>query len=227
MQAVILAGGKGTRMGDLSKDVPKPMLMLGGKNLLQHKIDRLPSEIDEVVIVVNHKKEAVMDFFGKEYAGKKITYVDQGESRGTAHALWKAEPVLKDEFISMMGDDVYPEASIKDVLLYPWAMTVASAPGFPGALDIHADVEGYFVGTTPFKEGESRRIMQDVCLYKMKRDIFEAPLVQLKDKSEWGLPHTFFQFIRDTGLRVKVVETDKWIKVNSPEDLAEASKALS
>ncbi|HRH26483.1 MAG TPA: sugar phosphate nucleotidyltransferase [Candidatus Paceibacterota bacterium] len=113
MQAVILAGGKGTRMGDLSKEIPKPMLSLSGKNLLQHKIDRLPKEIDEVVLIVHHKKEVIRDFFSSEYNGRKITYVDQGEPHGTAHALWKAEPVLGEEFISLMGDDVYSEESIK------------------------------------------------------------------------------------------------------------------
>jgi NDP-sugar pyrophosphorylase family protein len=213
-------------MGDLSKEVPKPMLSLSGKNLLQHKIDRLPKEITEVVLIVHHKKEVIMDYFGEEYNGRKVTYVDQGEPYGTGHALWKAEPVLGEEFISMMGDDVYSEESIKEVLSYPWAMTVSRANSFPGTLDIKTDEEGFVKDVVFDHDGTMGEILLDVCLYKFKRDIFKTPLVQLQNKKEWGLPHTFFKFITDTGAKVKVLKTDKWIKVNSPEDLSEAEKLL-
>lgn len=222
MQAVILAGGKGTRMGALSNDTPKPMLTVGGKNLLQHKIDRMPESITEVVIIVHHKKEVIIDFFGDSYNGKTITYIDQGEPKGTGHALWKAQHVLHDEFITMMGDDIYSSESIKAVMSYPWAMTVAHAPSFPGTLDVETDSEGYLAGVK-FSDAEvGNNILLDVCLYKFNTSLFSAQLIQLKNKVEWGLPHTFFSFVQATGTKVKVIETDSWIKINDPTDLDRA-----
>ena len=50
--AVILAAGKGTRMGELSITTPKPMLKVLNKTLIEHKLDMMPDQIDEVIIVV-------------------------------------------------------------------------------------------------------------------------------------------------------------------------------
>ena len=61
MKAVILAAGKGTRMGDLSLETPKPMLKVLGKTLLEHKLDSLPDVIDEVVITVGYLKDRIVD----------------------------------------------------------------------------------------------------------------------------------------------------------------------
>ena len=63
MQAVILAAGLGTRMGKLTKNTPKPMLKLDGKNLLEWKIERLPKEVDEVILVVGYKSEVIKKYF--------------------------------------------------------------------------------------------------------------------------------------------------------------------
>ena len=54
MKAIILAAGRGTRMGNLTEEIPKPMLLYKGKNLIEYKIDILPEEINEVLIVVGY-----------------------------------------------------------------------------------------------------------------------------------------------------------------------------
>lgn len=227
MQAVILAAGKGTRMGSLSQEMPKPMLMVGDKNLLQHKIDSLPDSIDEVILVVHHLKEHIQSFFGDSYGGKKITYVEQGAPQGTAHALWQARPHITGDFISMMGDDIYSPDAIQEALAHPWAMTVSPSLSFPTTLDIQTTPEGYFHDAVIDDIGHGGPVSIDVCLYKLKPELFDAPLVKISNKDEWGLPHTIFEFIKSTGTPVKVLRDERWIKVNTPEDLERAVEQLS
>ena len=226
MQAVILAGGKGVRMGKLTADMPKPMLKVNGKNLLQHKIDLLPREIDEVILVVNYKSEVIKKFFGESYGGRKITYVEQGEPHGTAHALFKSAPLITGDFVSMFGDDIYPESAIIEVIKYPWALTAYRAKSIPTAFRIEVGENGYMKDAIADDKGIMGEMLLDVGLYKMKPEIFTAKKVLVSTSQEEGLPHTFYAFVKDKQIEVKVVIAESWYKINTPEDLAMTEAAM-
>ena len=63
MQAIILAAGKGTRMRPLTYDMPKAMLPVKGKPVLEYTISFLPEEIDEIIIVINHLGDQIKNYF--------------------------------------------------------------------------------------------------------------------------------------------------------------------
>ena len=96
MKLVILAAGKGSRMGTLGEATPKPILKYKGKNLIQHKLEQLPENIDEIIIVIGHLGEQIVETIGSEYNGIPVTYVWQKELLGTGHSLWTAKEYLKD-----------------------------------------------------------------------------------------------------------------------------------
>jgi UDP-N-acetylglucosamine diphosphorylase / glucose-1-phosphate thymidylyltransferase / UDP-N-acetylgalactosamine diphosphorylase / glucosamine-1-phosphate N-acetyltransferase / galactosamine-1-phosphate N-acetyltransferase len=72
MQAVILAAGRGTRMNELTTAVPKPMLDVGGKPLLEYKINALPPEVEEVILIIGYRGNVVRAHFGGSYNDKHI-----------------------------------------------------------------------------------------------------------------------------------------------------------
>ena len=113
MQAVLLAAGQGEKLRPITYDVPKPMIRIAGKNLIEHNIDQLPNEIDELIIVVGHLAPQIINHFGNEYKGKKITYVKQKKLLGTGHALSICKQHLKDRFLVMMSDDIYDRKDIE------------------------------------------------------------------------------------------------------------------
>ena len=227
MQAVILAAGKGTRMAHLTKDTPKPLIVVAGRNLIEHKIDRLPKEIDEVVLVVNYLKDKIIKYFGDNYKGRKITYVDQGEALGSAHALWQAKDVLKEDFICMMGDDLYSADLIRAVMDNDWAIHVIRTKSFATTADIKVDTAGNFKDAV-FDDIGSRQedILLATAFFKLKKEIFNAPMVSVLRSKELGLPHTVFKYVKDKKLKMKVVESDSWLKINTPDDIASAEKAI-
>ena len=77
MQAVIMAAGEGRRMRPLTLELPKPLIKVAGKPILEHILDALPPEIDEVILVVGYKADMVKQHFGDSYHGRHIRYVYQ------------------------------------------------------------------------------------------------------------------------------------------------------
>ena len=112
MQAVILAAGRGTRMNELTTAVPKPMLDVAGKPLLEYKLDALPDFVEEVVLIIGYKGDVIQAHFGDLYNGKRILYVEQETMNGTAGALWCAKDLFHERFLVMMGDDIYMKEDV-------------------------------------------------------------------------------------------------------------------
>lgn len=112
MQCVILAAGKGTRMRPLTDTIPKPLIPVAGKPILDHIIDALPAVIDEIVLIIGYRGEQIIAHCGDLYKGKKIVYRTQENfAGGTGEALLKARDVLHGKFLFMYGDDIHgPEA---------------------------------------------------------------------------------------------------------------------
>lgn len=106
MQLVIIAGGKGTRLG--LKDIPKPMVKIGDKPLLEHQIDLAKKYgVDEVFILSGHLAHVIEDYFGDgSKFGVKIHHVVEPYPLGTAGSLKLLDGKLKDRFLVFYGDVV-------------------------------------------------------------------------------------------------------------------------
>src|SRR5437773_1914053 len=102
MQAVILCSGHGTRMGELTKDTPKPLLKIKGKTLLEYKLERLPEVVDEIILNIGYLGGKIKAEIGPNFNGKKVTYVEDKFIQGTAKALWQAKDILRGRFLVIM-----------------------------------------------------------------------------------------------------------------------------
>ncbi len=103
---VIMAGGLGTRLGDLTKNTPKPMLEVGGKPILERIIAKFIEQgFSKFFISVNHKKEVIKDYFKNgEDLDIEIKYLEENKRLGTAGALSLIEDELSDPIIIINGD---------------------------------------------------------------------------------------------------------------------------
>jgi mannose-1-phosphate guanylyltransferase len=104
MQALILAGGEGTRLRPLTYTVPKPVLPLAGRPHVAYVIDWLRGHgVDDVVISCGHLADAVRSVM-REVEGMRVRYAEEPEARGTAGAIRFAEDLLADRFLVLNGD---------------------------------------------------------------------------------------------------------------------------
>jgi mannose-1-phosphate guanylyltransferase len=110
MKAVILAGGLGTRLQPYTFFIPKPMLPLGNKPLLEHIIEWLTrgNTINEIVVCVSYLHRTIEDYFEDgSRLGIKIKYARSDRPLATAGQLKTAEPLIDDTFVCVYGDAVY------------------------------------------------------------------------------------------------------------------------
>lgn len=221
MQAVILAAGKGTRMKALTEETPKPLLPYQGKSLLEWKIERLPDCIDEVIIVIGYLGEKIQEKLGDSQSGKKITYVWDKDLGGTAGSLWKAKDVLRDNFLVMMGDDIYSPESLTRATNLPWSITARKIPRHQDTDRIELDSRGNPIGFLLAPEYRNKYPDDGfgvTGLWSLTSEIFNFPLVQIPTKpNEYGLTHTIFAALPHIPL--KLLETDTWDQITAPEDL--------
>ena len=109
MNAVILAAGKGSRLGSLTEAIPKPLIEFNGKTLLQHNIELCQRHgILRLFINTHHLAEKITTSFGDGSAfGVHITYSYEPELLGTSGALWNFRQYLQDgPFYVLYGDNV-------------------------------------------------------------------------------------------------------------------------
>lgn len=111
MQAVIMAGGKGTRLRSITKDeIPKPMAPVAGKPILQWQIEQLRNQgVNDIVLVIGHLGHKIREFFNNgENFGVNIRYIEECVPLGTAGALSLVSPLLTgDCFFLIFGDVLF------------------------------------------------------------------------------------------------------------------------
>jgi len=90
MYGVVLAAGRGTRMRPLTDRRPKPLLPVGDRSLLERVFDTVAGVVDEFVVVVGYRGDAIRDAIGESYRSYPVHYVEQAEALGTAHAVARA-----------------------------------------------------------------------------------------------------------------------------------------
>ena len=106
MKAVILAGGKGTRLAEYTREIPKPMLQIGGKSILEHQIDLLIKyQVQEIIILVNYLKDVIINHFGDGSTYNiNIRYFEEAKPLGTVGGLKEVEHWLNEDFFVLYGD---------------------------------------------------------------------------------------------------------------------------
>jgi NDP-sugar pyrophosphorylase family protein len=131
LQAVILAGGLGTRLRPFTDQVPKAMVPVCGRPFLEHQILLLKSQaIVEILLLVGHRAQQIQDYFGDGSGhGVRISYSREGAPLGTGGAIRLAGRKLHRNFLLLNGDTFLPinyQGVVERFLdLQPWGLVVA------------------------------------------------------------------------------------------------------
>lgn len=104
-----MAGGKGTRIASVASDIPKPMILISGKPVLQHEIECLRDQgFTDIILTVSYMADIIIDYFGDgSKFGVNIDYYVEKEPLGNAGALFKIKDKLTDDFLLLNADSLF------------------------------------------------------------------------------------------------------------------------
>ena len=231
IRGVILAAGRGERMGALGERYPKASLPVCNKPIILHHIELMRSiGIKEVIVLIGHRGFEIAKLLGDgSQLGVTVQYVEQTRSLGIAHAVGRLEPYLDRPFLLFLGDIFFSARNLSDMAARfaeqkGGAVLATKDEGDPAAIRrnfaIHLSADG-FVSRVIEKPRYTSNRLKGAGLYLFDLTIFDAirrtPRTAMRD--EYELTESI-QVMIDDGLPVRIAEViEDDVNVTSPSDL--------
>jgi len=232
MKAILLAGGKGTRLRPLTIHTPKPIVPIFGRPFVNYQIDqvrRLP-EIDEVILSLNYQPRRIEEVFGHgEGLGVKVSYVVEPVPLGTAGAVKYAGQAL-DSTVVVFNGDVMTNVDLTEVLALhrqrqakaTIVLTPVDNPSAYGLVETDAD-------------GNVRRFLEkpkpeeitcdtiNAGIYILEPDTFD----RIPKDTAWSIERSFFPSLVERGETfVGYVYHGYWIDIGTPEKYTQVHRDI-
>lgn len=108
MDAIVPAAGKGTRLRPVTDEKPKGLVEVAGEPILTHCFEDLAAlDVSKIVVVVGYRGDQIVEYYGDSFEGITLEYVTQENQKGIGHALDLAADSVGDEFVMVLGDNVF------------------------------------------------------------------------------------------------------------------------
>jgi NDP-sugar pyrophosphorylase family protein len=229
-KAVLLAAGKGTRMRELTTDLPKPMLLVRGKPILQHIVEGLrDAGISRFLLVVGYREEVVRECFGDGGSlGVAIEYVTQTVQDGTGRVVELARDFVGDDpFVLSYGDILIDPSNYRRLVDLGDAKALVSVKFNPGevakggAVFVNERFELVDLREKP-QPGEPVSPWYNAGVYAFDPEIFHyTARLEKSPRGEYELTDAI-RALAQSGAKVQAFElTGSWADVRDPEVLAE------
>jgi glucose-1-phosphate thymidylyltransferase len=224
MKAVILAAGEGKRLRPFTETIPKVMLPVANKPILEYVLNAVKkSGITEIIIIVGYKKEVIMEYF-KDYKGVKISYIIQDKQLGTAHALLQAKQQIKSNFIVLSGDNIIDQKSISYLINcnLKYAMLIKENP--------HPSKYGVvFIEKSKLKEiiekpKEEIGKFISIGIYRLPKEIFKT-IEELASNGIYDIS-SMIQSLLNQGIDINTIIANEWMDIVYPWDLIRVNESL-
>ncbi|MCL1854271.1 MAG: phosphocholine cytidylyltransferase family protein [Clostridia bacterium] len=244
MQAILLAAGYGKRLRPYTDTMPKALVPVKGTPLLVHALDCLArcGRITEVILVVGHRKQDIINAVGPRYEGMTVTYVENPdyETTNNVYSLALARPYVQEDCLLLECDIYYTDDLIA---------TLLSGRGECDILVSHFDRKT-MNGSVVFADEDGRctslvikrdqgngfdetRALKTVNAYFFRRDFLTRVLMpNLQAYIDTQGVDSYYELViggliyyRNNDIRVISLPSDRWFEVDDPQDLALAEKA--
>lgn len=210
-------------MQPLTNTLPKPLIHVAGKPILDHIIEALPPEVDEVVLIVSYLKEQIVAHCGDMHLGRRIVYREQENcAGGTGDALRTSRDVLAGRFLFMYGDDIHGREALQKAVAAEHAI-----------LGTYSDTPEKFGVLVPNEDGTLKAIIEKPAVptshiiniggFVINTTIFDYD-VPVSASGELYVTDMLTAYAKDNP--VHIFEQNLWLPIGYPEDIAKAEQVL-
>ncbi|ECP5281101.1 NTP transferase domain-containing protein [Campylobacter lari] len=213
MQAIVLAGGLGTRLKSVVQDLPKPMAPINGKPFLTFVLEYLKKQgITEVILSVSFKYELIQEYFEDEFDGIKIRYNVEKELLGTGGAIKDALKLIQNQAYVLNGDTIF-DIDLKKLVLNDNKICIAlkQMQNFDRYGTVNVDDQGI---VTSFEEKIFKKQgLINGGIYLLKKDVF--------DEFDLEKKFSFEEFLQLNCNALKIqtqIFDDYFIDIGIPQD---------
>lgn len=227
-KALILAGGKGTRLRPITYEIPKPMVPIQGRPLLEHTIEFLrKSGIYEIILSIGYLGNKLREHFGDgSKFGVKIYYVEETEPLGTSGPIKLAKPLLEnDSFIVINGDNLFTldlqnmvRTHFENNCVSTIALTTVADPTKYGVARLKGNKILEFIEKPTIDKAPSKLINAGVYIFSSK--IFDY----LPDKPFSMIETEVFPFLIKDNTFYGYVMEGQWLPAGTPDEYEYAIK---
>ena len=225
VECMIMAGGRGARLSPLTDTIPKPMLLLGGKPIIEHNIDRLISYgIRNIYISVKYLGEQIVEYFGDGSSkGIEIKYIWEEEPLGTAGALSLIDKVESDYFLVMNSDlftNVDFEQLYLDMIEHKADMVVSS---IEYQVDIpYAVCEVNENKVTDFKEKPTYIYYSNAGIYMFRKELIKS----IPKNTFYNITDLMEKLVKEGDNLIYSPIIGYWIDIGKPIDYKKAQEFI-
>lgn len=226
-EAIILAGGKGTRLQSVVSDIPKPMALIGDIPFLEFLLNYLESyKIEHVILSVGYKWDVIQEYFGDKFKSIRISYAVEEEALGTGGGIKLAMEKAEGDHVYILNGDTFFDVNLHDLSEFYFAhksdmtLTVKRKTDFfrygTVVLDICKVIE--FKEKQPMKRG-----LINGGVYLMKKGLFETYNMPDKFSFENDFMEKHLQNLRICAMNC----SEYFIDIGIPADYEKAKRELA
>jgi D-glycero-alpha-D-manno-heptose 1-phosphate guanylyltransferase len=223
MEAIVLAGGLGTRLRSVVTDVPKPMAPIGDKPFLEYILRYLQKNaVTKVILSVGYKWKTIKEYFGDKFDNIELVYSVEDEPLGTGGAIKKAMNQVKNSQVYIINGDTFFDVDLKNLSLEDNSKLILSLKhmiNFDRYGCVESDDKNLVTAFTEKGYRESGNINGGI--YLASKDIFDGYNLDEKFSFEEFMQENF----KTLKASVKVFE-NYFIDIGIPEDYERAQSEI-
>ena len=219
MDAIILAAGKGTRMRPLTDDIPKPLLKVQGRPIIEWSLLNLAPIVDRVIVVAKYLKPQIEAYMAEQNIISDYVIAEQlPEPLGTGHAVQVCREYLTgDEFLVLNGDDVFDGRALAKMKDVPAAILALELDDPTAYAAIIQNEQGFVerLHEKPTAGMYPPPVKVNIGAYKLTTQIFDYD-IQKSERGEYEITDYVSYLATQTDMHV--ITSDFWQPVGNPAD---------
>lgn len=217
MKAVILAAGEGSRLRPFTNTIPKPLIKIYNKPIIEHNLENIYKYVREIEIIVKYKAELIEEYFWDNYKNIPISYKIQWDDKWTGAAIKWVESDM--DVIILNGDSIFDKDDLKSILEYPGYAALVKKVDTPEKYWIFEVNQDNVIQKITEKPPLFIWDLANLWVYKLSNRIFDmVEKIELSDRWEYEITDALNEFADVFPFKAIVVQW-KFIDVWYPWDI--------